>query len=118
MKTKYWVLILGAVFLVLVGLTAWQYLGAKPAAQAEVWADGVLVQRIDLSKDGTYRIESAEGWNELTVSGGKLAVTAASCPDADCVRCGQRNSGPSIICLPNRVSVQFSDVSGVDGVVR
>lgn len=118
MKTRYWVLLLGAVFLILAGLTARQYFGAKPAAQARVWADGELVRTLDLSEAGEYRIESAEGWNIVTVSGGKAAVTAASCPDGDCVRCGGKNTNPPIVCLPNRVSVQFSDSGDLDGVVR
>ncbi len=118
LRTCVWVLLLGAVFLLLAGLTAWQYLSAKPARTAELWVDGVLTQTLDLSVDGEYRIESAEGWNQLTVSGGKLAVTAASCPDADCVRCGAQNSGPPIVCLPNRVSIRFTDSGGVDGAVR
>ena len=118
LSTKVWALILGAAFLLLAGLTAWQYLGAKPAARAEVWVDGVLKQTLDLSADGEYRIESAEGWNLLTVFDGKIAVTAASCPDADCVRCGPQNSGPPIVCLPNRVSIRFTDSGGVDGAVR
>ena len=118
MKTRTWIVLLAAVFVVLAGIVAWQYLGAKPADTAEVWADGRLLQTIDLSRDGEYRIETERGWNVLTVSGGKLAVTAASCPDGDCVRCGPRNTDPPIVCLPNRLSIQFSEPGEVDGVVR
>ena len=118
MKTRSWVLLLAAVFLLLAGIVAWQYLGNQPAAAAEVWADGRLVRTLDLSVDGEYRVESAEGWNELRVRDGRLAVTAASCPDGDCVRCGERNADPPIVCLPNRVSIQFSAQGEVDGVVR
>ena len=67
MRTRSWALLLGAVFLLLAGLTALQYLGAAPAAAAEVWADGALVRTLELSADGEYRIESEEGWNVLTV---------------------------------------------------
>lgn len=118
MKTRTWALLLGAVFLLLAALTMLQYRNAAPSASAAVYADGILVQTVDLSVDATYRIESAEGWNVLTVQDGKLAVTAASCPDGDCIRCGAKNSDPPIVCLPNRVSVQFSDDGGVDAVVR
>ena len=38
--------------------------------------------------------------------------------EADCVRCGRQNSGPPIVCLPNRVCVQFPDHGGVDAVAR
>ncbi len=118
MKTKSWILLFGAVFLILAGIVAWQYLGAKPAGSARIYADGRLVRTVDLSKDGAYRIESAEGWNELTVRDGRLAVTAASCPDGDCVRCGWRSADPPIVCLPNRVSIRFTEAGELDGVVR
>ena len=118
LRTGVWALLLGGVFLLLSLLTALHFCGRRPASTAELWVDGVLTQTLDLSVDGEYRIESAEGWNVLTVSGGKVAVTAASCPDADCVRCGRQNSGPPIVCLPNRVCVQFPDHGGVDAVAR
>lgn len=118
MKTKTWILLFGAVFLLLAGIVVWQYLGTEPAESARIYADGRLVRIVDLSEDGTYRIESAEGWNELRVRDGKLAVTAASCPDGDCVRCGERNADPPIVCLPNRVSIRFTEAGGIDGVVR
>ena len=35
-----------------------------------------------------------------------------------CVRCGARNADPPIVCLPNRVSIRFSEAGAVDGVVR
>ncbi|MBR6118722.1 MAG: NusG domain II-containing protein [Oscillospiraceae bacterium] len=118
MRTRSWALLLGAIFLILAGLALWQSLGTKPAGSAAVYADGVLVRTVDLSVDGEYRVESAEGWNLLRVRDGKLAVTAASCPDGDCVRCGPRNTDPPIVCLPNRISIRFSDSGEVDGVVR
>ncbi len=120
LKTRTWILLLGAVFLLLAAVLVIQKRTAKPAARAEVWVDGSLQQTLDLSVDGEYRIETDRGWNELTVQDGKVAVTAASCPDGDCVRCGMQNSGPPITCLPNRLTIRF--VSGgadeVDGVAR
>ena len=118
LKTKTWILLLGAVFLLLAAVLVIQKLTARPAGQAQVWVDGSLQKTLDLSVDGTYRIESDRGWNELTVKDGRVAVTAASCPDGDCVRCGAKNSGAPIVCLPNRLSIRFSDDGGVDGVVR
>ena len=118
MKTKSWILLLAVIFLGLAAIVARQYFGAKPTGSAEVWADGALVRTLDLSEDGEYRIETDRGWNVLTVSNGRVAVTAASCPDGDCIRCGERNSDPPIVCLPNRLSIQFSEQGEVDGVVR
>ena len=85
MKTRSWILLLAAVFLVLAGIVARQYFGAKPTGAAEVYADGRLVRTLDLSEDGEYRIETDYGWNLLTVSimseieGSRLGVASAYC---------------------------------------
>lgn len=120
LQTKTWILLLAAVCLALIALLILQKRSEKPARTAEVYLDGALYRTIDLSEDGVYRIESERGWNELTVRDGRLAVTAASCPNADCVRCGWHNSGPPITCLPNRMTVRFPAASEdeVDGAVR
>ena len=118
MKTKHWVLLLGGVFLLLAGIVLFQHLSARPAAKAEIWADGALYRTLELSEDATLRVETERGWNEIQVKDGRISVTAASCPDGDCVRCGAKNSGAPIVCLPNRLSIRFSDDGGVDGVVR
>ena len=118
LRTKTWVLVLAAVFLLLAGALLAQKLTARPAASAAVYVDGELVRTIDLTADGAFRIETGSGWNELAVRDGKIAVVSASCPDGDCVRCGWRNSGPPITCLPNRMTIRFSEASEVDAVAR
>ena len=72
---------------------------------------------IDLAVDGEYRIESGGGWNILTVSGGKIAVTSASCPTQDCVHHAAADHGAPIVCLPNRLVVQFSTPSELDALL-
>ena len=118
LKTKTWVLLLASIFVLLAGIVLLQRLTENPARTASVWVAGKLERTLDLTTDGVYRIETGDGWNELTVSGGKVAVTAASCPDGDCVRCGAQNSGPPITCLPNRLTIRFSASGGVDGVAK
>ena len=118
MKTKTWIILLGAAFLILAGVVLLQRLNAKPASSVEVWSEGKLYRTLDLSQDGVLRVETDRGWNEITVKKGRVSVTAASCPDGDCVRCGEKNSGVPIVCLPNRLSLRFSDGGGLDGVSR
>ena len=118
MKTKTWILLLAGLFLLLAALVVLQRCSAKPAAAARVYVDGKLERTLDLSAEGVWRIETDRGWNELTVRDGKVAVTAASCPDGDCVRCGPQNSGPPIACLPNRLTIRFDADSGLDAIVR
>ena len=119
MKTKFWILLFLAIAVVCAGLSVW-LLGGRAETTVEVYSDGKLVQTIDLAVDGEYRIESGGGWNVLTVSGGKIAVTSASCPTQDCVRTGRvTRPGQSIVCLPARVSVTLAGRAedGVDAVL-
>lgn len=118
MKTRTWILILGGLFAALAALVLFQRLSAVPAQRAEIYVDGVLYRSVDLSQDETFRIETERGWNEIEILEGKLCVARASCPDGDCIRCGWKNSGAPIVCLPNRVSIRFTDSAGLDGMTK
>ena len=48
---------------------------------------------------------------------GKIAVTEASCPDHYCMKRGFCNSGTEIVCLPNRLVIQFLDAQEIDAAV-
>ena len=119
MKTKFWILLFLAIAVVCAGLSAW-LLGGKAETTAEVYSDGKLVQTIDLAVDGEYRIESGGGWNTLTVSGGKIAVTSASCPTQDCMHHAAADHGAPIVCLPNhiRISIASDEEGSFDVQVR
>lgn len=84
---------------------------------AEVYSGGRLVLTIDLSENGTYRIDYGADWNLLTVRDGKLCVSSASCASQDCVRHGAANSGAPIVCLPNRLVIKFTDSAAVDAML-
>ena len=87
-------------------------------AQAEIYKDGELVTTLSLSEDTTLEI-SGKYTNFITVSGGKIAITASNCPGEDCVHSGAiHSSGRSIVCLPNSVEVRVvTAASDVDFVV-
>ena len=109
MKTRFWILLFLSIAVVCAGLSIW-LLGGKAETTAEVYSDGALVQTIDLAVDGEYRIESGGGWNILTVS-------SASCPTQDCVHHAAADHGAPIVCLPNRLVVQFSTPSELDALL-
>jgi len=117
-KTRTWILLFGLLFLLLAGTVLLQHRLAVPAARAELWVEGTLLRTVDLSRDDAFRLETDRGWLELEVSAGTIRVLSASCPDGDCVRCGAKNSGAPIVCLPNRVSIRFPESRAVDGVTR
>lgn len=115
MKTRYWILIF--VVLALVCGLLCLLLPTGGSGTAQVYSHGELVMTIDLSEDASYRIGTEEHWNQLTVSDGKLRVSAASCPAQDCVHRGAANSGLPILCLPNELLIKFSESENFDAII-
>jgi hypothetical protein len=117
MKTKYWVILLGVLLAVSLGLGLWLLAPGEDAAAAEIWSDGELLYTLDLRVDQTKTVVSENGANVITVKDGKIAVTEADCPDQYCVRQGFCNSGKQIVCLPHKLVISFLGESEIDGAV-
>ena len=116
MKTKYWVVLLAALLLICTVLSV-VFLRPGQAQQAEIWSDGKLIKTVLLRIDQEFTVESADGVNTVTVRDGKIAVTAASCPDGYCMQRGFCQGGAQIVCLPNRLVIKFVAQQEIDGVV-
>ena len=116
MKTKYWVALLGAFVLLCLGLSLLT-LGGKTASRAEIVSNGKVVRTVDLTIDQTFTVETEGGYNVVTVEDGKIAVTEASCPDHYCMARGFCNSGAQIVCLPNKLVIEFLGEAEIDGIV-
>ena len=117
MKMRTWIIVLCVVLIGCAGLSVWLLLPGEAAAQAEIWSDGELLQTVDLSVDQEFCVDGANGSNTVTVKDGKIAVTAADCPDHYCMERGYCASGAQIVCLPNRLVIKFVGEQEVDGVV-
>ena len=117
MKSKVWMLLLAAVLAFSVALSLVLLMPREDAARAEIWSDGVLVETVDLSVDRVLTVEGKNGTNVVTISGGKIAVTDADCPDHYCVARGYCSGGAQIVCLPNRLVIKFLGKQALDGVV-
>lgn len=113
MKTRTWIALLGGLFLLSLALCLWP---REPKNQAEIYCDGVLLRTVSLEEDTVFTLETAYGTNEITVSHGRLGVTAADCPGGDCVHQGFRNEGAPIVCLPHRLVIRFTGGPALDGV--
>ena len=109
MSTKKWILLFSLLAIICISLTLILFLGGSAGEQALIYSDGELVLSLDLSVDGTYRVDCANGWNELVVSEGKISVSASSCTSQDCVRHSPADHGPPIVCLPHRMVIRFSE---------
>lgn len=117
MKTKIWVAILAAAFALCLGLGLWLMAPAQKAQWAEIYSGGKLVKTVDLRVDQEFLVEGEHGVNRITVRDGKIAVTQADCPDHYCMKRSFCDGGPAIVCLPNRLVIEFVGEQEIDGAV-
>ena len=119
MKTGTWIVLICVLLAAAVGLSVPMLLNGEPAARAEIWSDGELVETVSLGADQEFTITTASGGeNTITVRDGAIAVTAANCPDHYCMHRGFCDGGSSIVCLPNRLIIAFVGEQEVDFVVE
>ena len=65
--------------------------------------EGMEIRRLPLKQDCTYSIGDG---NTIQISGGRVRMIYADCPDRICVRSGDiSRSGQSIVCAPHRIVV-------------
>lgn len=81
-------------------------LSKEPGEYAVITVDGEEYARYPLSEAREVVIETERGRNVIEIGNGCADVTEADCPDGLCER--QRKideSGESLVCLPNKVTV-------------
>ena len=118
MKTKYWIIALGALLALCVGLSIPVLMPGKASSHAEILSEGTVIRTVDLARDQQMIITNSKGGvNTVTVQDGKIAVTEASCPDHYCMHRGFCDGGSQIVCLPNLLIIRFTDVQEIDFVV-
>ena len=93
----------------------------EPGNEAAVTVDGQLVLTVPLTREATVTVGENRGFrNVVEVSGGRVRVLDADCPDRLCVRQGWISyDGESIVCLPHRLVVTVRGTEGdLDAVAR
>ena len=118
MKTKTWIFILFA-GLALCLVSAFLLMGRSQDARfARITSNGHIVRTVDLALDQEFTVPGPDGgYNIVTVRDGKIAVTEASCPDHYCMHRGFCSGGAQIVCLPNRLVIEFLGEQEVDGII-
>lgn len=117
MTTKFWIRILAAIFAVSLWLGVVLLMPGEAAEAVNIYADGKLVKTVSLKRDQEFTVESQNGTNVITIRDGKIAVTEADCPDHYCMQRGFCDGGTAIVCLPNRLVIEFAGEQEIDGVV-
>ena len=105
-----WVVIFAAIF---AGCLALWLLPRGGGETVLVYQDGQLLRTLDLRQDTVFTVEGPAGENTVTVAGGEVFVSQADCPDQVCVLHGPlRRTGGPIVCLPNRLSIEWATRGG------
>ena len=116
MKTKYWIMALAILLAGCICLSLLTIRG-EAASRAQITSNGKVIRTVDLAVAQTFTVETESGYNVVTVKDGKIAVTEASCPDHYCMARGFCNSGAQIVCLPNKLVIEFLGEAEIDGIV-
>lgn len=96
-------------------------LTAPPRGEVRIVSDGRVLYTVDLSTapDSTFDIEYDGHVNTVEISGGRIRVLSADCPDRTCVRMGWlRSSAAPIVCLPHKLVIEYVGGDDVDAVTR
>lgn len=117
-KTKFWILLTALIVVICLTLTLFLYRSGEAAKTVTVISEGKVLYTLSLSVDQTVEIKSERGTNTVTIQDGKVAVTQADCPDGHCMARGFCDRGAQIVCLPNRLVLQFSNDPTIDGITQ
>lgn len=86
---------------------------------ALVRLEGKIIQTLSLSKDQALTVSGPLGETVIEVQQGRVRVVRSPGPQQICVRQGwMQKPGETLICLPNRVTIEIPGNSGIDGVTR
>lgn len=85
--------------------------------QVEILQDGKILYTLDLAQaeDQTFTVTYGGRTNEIEIRDHQIRVKAADCPDQICVHMDWLEDAP-IVCLPNRLSIQYADGVGASGL--
>lgn len=117
MKNRTWSLLLCVAFLLCAVIAAALLHPRQEARTARIVSNGVCIMEVSLEEAQCFTVEASPGhYNVITVSDGAIAVTEATCPDHYCMHRGFCRNGSPIVCLPNKLVIEFAPQTEVDMV--
>ena len=118
MNTGKWIVLIGLVLALCVGLSIFFLIPREASTHAQILSDGQILQTVDLNVDQEITVHAPNGGhNIVTVRQGAIAVTEATCPDHYCMKRSFCDSGADIVCLPNRLVIRFVGEQDIDAVI-
>lgn len=104
------ILIAVLLLLALGGFLVYSLFFGAEGQTVRICIDGEIYREIPLDSDAEIEIPGLVGSCRLLISDGSADMTEADCPNQICVNHRPvSRSGETIICLPNRVSVEIME---------
>lgn len=81
--------------------------------------DGKIIYTIDLEKAENQNIdvEYQGRKNIIRIENHEIFISEAECPDHNCIKTGKLSDYP-IVCLPNKLVIEFAENNETDAEVR
>jgi hypothetical protein len=92
-----------------------------PNAYVQINIDGVLYEKSILSTDKIITVRNGDDFNIVEIKDKKVKIIDSSCDNKYCVKHGYISTNKaSIVCLPNRVSVEIKSTkkSNMDAIAE
>lgn len=112
MKPRAGDFVIGILILLLaVGIWVYPSFVSEEGKVCRISVDGKLYGEMSLAEDGEIKLPGCT----VKVEDGEAFVENSTCPDKVCEKTGRiSRNGESIICVPNRVSVEISGEGETD----
>lgn len=109
------VIIIALLLFVSIAAMGIMYFSRETGGSVVVRVDGVEIERLMLTDDGTYSLNG--GSNILVIGDGAAWLIEADCPDHICIKQGKISfKGQCITCLPNRLTVKVEGNAENNGI--
>lgn len=124
MLTKGDKLLIGAVLATALIFLGWGYIrknGLTTTGIATIRSEGQVVEEVGLFRNESreLKIKGPLGVSTAKVSDGRVQMLSSPCKDKICIKQGQiSESGQSIVCVPNEVSITIETKGEVDEITR
>lgn len=119
MKTRTVCIIITLLVLCTAAVWCLSVMRPKSGKTAVIYQNGKVLYRIDLSseKDRTIEVTYEGRKNIFEIQDGRIHMKCADCPDHICVDTGWLEDGKPIVCLPNRLVIEYEN-GDIDGTAR
>lgn len=114
-----WKILFAAVIAMLAAVClAFFYMRKDGGNVVKISQDGKLLYTLDLDDEENLSREIVVEYegrrNVISIDHGSVTMKSADCPDRTCVKMGELAVGSPIICLPNRLVIEYAE-SSADG---